>query len=181
MSKWLNRFLENEIVNRSDKSDRFRFETNMSPLSLRPRGLLDEKMEKVENNHSKGGDKSARFRFEANMSPLSLHPQGFLDEKMKKMENNPNNGGDKSDRFRFETNMSGSSLRENFEERLAIAEYDGKQTPLQAQRIAYLDAFMAVLSTLPYEEEGYYDEDWLTRRIKATQHWLEAQGLQQPK
>jgi len=74
------------------------------------------------------------------------------------------------------------ALSYEFEERLAIAEYDGQQTPLQAQRIAYLDAFMAVLSTLPYEEaESYYDEDWLMRRVKATQHCLVAEGLQQPK
>ncbi|MBX9620782.1 MAG: hypothetical protein K2X28_01935 [Alphaproteobacteria bacterium] len=91
---------------------------------------------------------------------------------------------DITDRFIPNTNMSGlsgPSLRENFEERLAIAEYDGQQTQLQAQRIAYLNAFMAVLANLPYEEEGYYDEDWLTRRVKATQHWLAARGLQQPK
>jgi phosphoserine phosphatase len=74
------------------------------------------------------------------------------------------------------------ALSYEFEERAAIAEYDGQQTPQQAQRIAYLDAFMAVLSTLPYEEvEGYYDEDWLTRRVKAAQHWLVAEGLQQSK
>ena len=74
------------------------------------------------------------------------------------------------------------ALSYEFEERLASAEYDGQQTPVQAQRIAYLDAFMAVLSALPdEEEEGYYDEDWLTRRIKTTQHWLVTEGLQQPK
>lgn len=94
---------------------------------------------------------------------------------------------DKPDRFNLKTNMSVMSglsgpLHESFEERLAIAEYDGQQTHLQAQRIAYLDAFMAVLSALPYEEEdGYYDEDWLTRRVKATQRWLSLEGLQQPK
>lgn len=94
---------------------------------------------------------------------------------------------DKPNRFNSKTNMSvlsglsDPSLLENFEERLAIAEYDGQQTHLQAQRIAYLDAFMAVLATLPYEEEeGHYDEDWLTRRVKATQNWLVAEGLQQP-
>ncbi len=100
------------------------------------------------------------------------------------LEKKPENQPDKPDRFNLKTNMSGLSgpLHESFEERLAIAEYDGQQTHLQAQRIAYLDAFMTVLSTLPYEEkEGHYDEDWLTRRVKATQHWLEAEGLQQPK
>jgi hypothetical protein len=48
MSKWLNQFLENEIVNRSDKSDRFDLGVNLSGLSGRPQGLLEEK--KVENN-----------------------------------------------------------------------------------------------------------------------------------
>ena len=74
-----------------------------------------------------------------------------------------------------------SSLLDDFEERLAIAEYDGHQGTLQAQRIAYQDAFIDVLNTLPYEEEkGYYDEDWLIRRIKAAQSWLVTQGLHQP-
>ncbi|HUX78436.1 MAG TPA: hypothetical protein VMW10_01615 [Alphaproteobacteria bacterium] len=75
-----------------------------------------------------------------------------------------------------------SSLLDDFEERLAIAEYDGDQSSSQARRIAYQDAFIAVLNTLPYDEaEGYYDEDWLTRRAKAARNWLLAQGVQQPK
>lgn len=41
-----------------------------------------------------------------------------------------------------------SSLSEEYEERLAIAEYDGHQTHMQAQRVAYLDAFIAVLHRL---------------------------------
>ena len=62
----------------------------------------------------------------------------------------------------------------DFEERLAIAEYDGHQTTTQAERIAYLDAFLAVLATLPYEDtEG----DWLGQRIKAAQEWLLDQGI----
>lgn len=125
------------------------------------------------------------------MSPLSLRPRGLLDEKM---VNTPEpNISDKPDRFNLKTNlsvMSGSSgepfgkpsLLDDFEERIAIAEYDGQQSTTQAQRIAYQDAFIAVLNTLPYDEaEGYYDEDWLTRRVKAAQSWLVAQGLQQPK
>jgi hypothetical protein len=139
MSKWLSLFLENEIVNRSDKSDRFRFETNMSGLSLHPRGLLDEKLEKVENNHSKGGDKSDRFKLEPNMSGLS-----------------------------------GPELRENFEERLAISEYDGQQTHLQAQRIAYLDAFISILSTLAEDDPR---QDWLAQKIQIALVTLEAQNF----
>jgi hypothetical protein len=167
MSKWLNLFLENEIVNRSDKSDRFKFEPNMSPLSLRPLGLLDEKMEKVENNHSKGGDKSARFRFEPNMSPLSLHPRELLDEKMVNIP--------EPDGFTIETNMSDSSLLDSFEERLAIAEYDGQQTHLQAQRIAYLDAFISILSTLAEKDPH---QDWLAQKIQTALTVLETKNFQ---
>ncbi|HUX79472.1 MAG TPA: hypothetical protein VMW10_07010 [Alphaproteobacteria bacterium] len=179
MSKWLNLFLENEIVNRSDKSDRFDLRVS---LSGDPQELLDEK--KVENNHSKGGDKSARFRFETNMSPLSLRPRGLLDEKV---VNTPEPGFDSKVNMSVlsvppEGPFSKSSLLDDFEERLAITEYDGHQTSTQAHRIAYQDAFIEVLNTLPYEEaQGYYDEDWLTRRIKAAQDWLVSQGLKQPR
>ena len=175
MSKWLNLFLENEIVNRSDKSARFKSMPNMSPLSLCSREFLDEKLEKVENNHSKGGDKSARFRFEPNMSPLSLRPRGLLDEKMEKVENNYSKGGDKSARFRFEPNMyglPGASLRESFEERLAIAEYDGQQTPLQVERIAYLDAFLTLLFDLTALNP---QRDWLAQKVQAAVTTLETQ------
>ena len=42
-------------------------------------------------------------------------------------------------------------LPDDYEERLAIAEYNGRQTSVQAQRTAYRDAFISVLNTLPYE------------------------------
>jgi hypothetical protein len=238
MSKWLNLFLENEIVNKSDKSDRFEKDANLSGLSGRPQGLLDEK--KVENNPRKGSDKSDRFKFESNMSPLSLRSQGLLNENLEKVGNNTSKGGDKSARFKLRANMSpneggllsvlsvptqgvldqnlenmskpkpykpdktdpekhlsglsgslyglfgkipftfsnGSDLLDEYEERIAIAEYDGHQSTTQAQRIAYLDAFVSVLATLPYENvEG----DWLSHRIRAAQEWLLDQGIMQPK
>lgn len=175
MSKWINLFLENEIVNRSDKSDKFKFETNMSPLSLHPQGLLDEKMEKVENNHSKGGDKSDRFKLEPNMSPLSLRLQGLLDEKM---VNTPESDiSDKSGRSDPNLNLSGlsgPSLRESFEERLAIVEHDGDQTPLHAHHIAYLDAFISVLTALPATGPR---RDWLDQKIQTSLAWIEAQNF----
>ncbi|HUX80291.1 MAG TPA: hypothetical protein VMW10_11210 [Alphaproteobacteria bacterium] len=71
-----------------------------------------------------------------------------------------------------------SFLSEAYDERRAIAEYDGRQTPTQAQRIAYQDAFIAVLNALPYEEN--LEGDWFIERIKAAQEWLVSQGLQQP-
>lgn len=66
---------------------------------------------------------------------------------------------------------------DDYEERLAIAEYDGQQSPTQAERIAYLDAFLAVLANLPYEDVS---EDWLAHRIKTAQVWLLDQGMGQP-
>lgn len=70
------------------------------------------------------------------------------------------------------------TIFDDFEERLAIAEYDGHQTSTQAERIAYLDAFVSVLVTLPYDEA---DGDWLCHRVKATTEWLVDQGMTQPK
>ena len=75
-----------------------------------------------------------------------------------------------------------SSLMDEYEERLAIAEIDGHQTPLQAERIAYQDAFISVLVTLPQEAyESSHGEDWLDARITAAKEWLQAQNLFQPK
>ena len=75
-----------------------------------------------------------------------------------------------------------SSVLEDYEERLAIAEYDGHQTPLQAERIAYQDAFINVLVTLPQEAyENSHGEYWLDARITAAKEWLQAQNLFQPK
>jgi hypothetical protein len=140
-------------------------------------------------------DKTDRFDPEMNMSVLSV-PSGRPFGK--NLGNMPGIRTDRTDRFDPEMNMSvfsvpsydlpkrrsfnsfdGDSLLDDFEERLAIAEYDGQQTPTQAQRIAYQDAFIAVLNTLPYKDtEDSYEEDWLDQRIKAARDWLSAQGLQ---
>jgi len=66
------------------------------------------------------------------------------------------------------------SILYGFEERLAIIEYDGDQTALHAHRIAYLDAFISVLSTLPATGP---QRDWLDQRIQASLAWIETQGL----
>jgi hypothetical protein len=194
MSKWLKKFLGNMPESRTDNTDRFTQKPNMSVLSVPPEGLLDQNPANMSVPHT---DSTDRFNSETNMSVLSVPPEGLLDQNL---ENMSESRTDSTDRFSSETNMSGLSDSSNdlsdrivsypfdgeyflyhFEERLAIAEIDGQQSPTQAQRIAYQDAFIAVLNTLPYEEEqGYYDEDWLTRRIKAAQNWLVAQGLQQP-
>lgn len=70
-------------------------------------------------------------------------------------------------------------LPEEYEERIAIAQYDGQQSSLQAQRIAYQDAFIAVLNALPYKDMER--EDWLEERIGAAKEWLLNQGLEQQK
>ena len=160
MSKWLKKFLGNMPELRPDKSDRFTANTNMSVLSGSSRGAFDKNLGNMSELRP---DKPDRFDPEMNMSVLSVPPYEL------------------SRRSSFNS-FDRDALFNDFEERLAIAEYDGHQNSLQAQRIAYLDAFITVLNTLPHEEDkGYYDEDWMTRRIKATQSWLVAQGLQQPK
>ena len=112
------------------------------------------------------------------------------------MEKEPPNRPDKPDRFDPKVNMSvlsapsdglidhasftfyDTELLDEYEERLAIAEYDGLQPPSQAERIAYLDAFVTVLVTLPHDDgEG----DWLSRKIVEAKKWLLDQGMAQPK
>jgi hypothetical protein len=84
--------------------------------------------------------------------------------------NGTNSGADDATQY--------AALSYEFEERLAIAEYDGQQTPQQAQRIAYLDAFMAVLSAIPHEEND--KKEWFDERIQAAKGWLTSQKLEQP-
>lgn len=187
MNKWLHKFMEKPDISDNtdkwdenlknmpgggpDKPDRLDLSLNLSGLAGSPWGLLGENLSNmsklgpdISDNTDKPdiSDKPNRLGPNLNLSGLAGPSQGDLN---------------KTSVFPYE----GSSYLDDFEERLAIAEYDGQQSSNQAQRIAYQDAFITVLNTLPYEEaEGYYDEDWLTRRIKAAQSWLVAQGLQQP-
>ena len=198
----LDKKMENMHGMGPDKTDRFDLSANMSDLSGRPLGLLDEKLESMSKP-----DISDRLDPSVNMSDLSGHPLGLLDEKL---ENNLSKRGDKSDRFKFELNMSPNEegllsvlsvpiqghLDQNlknmvlpftdntdrfnfaaYEERLTISEYDGLQSRTQAERIAYLDAFVSVLLTLPHDEGG---ENWLSHRIAMTKSWLLDQGLTEP-
>ena len=91
---------------------------------------------------------------------------------------------DNTDRFEIDANITGLSvptggvLGQNsfypYEERLAIAEIDGQQNPLQAHRIAYLDAFISILSTLAEDDPH---QDWLTQKIQTALAILEAQNF----
>lgn len=71
-----------------------------------------------------------------------------------------------------------SDLKDAYEERLAIAQYDGGQNALQAQRIAYQDAFIAALNALPNDDlENETITDWLDQRIKATRQLITAREI----
>ncbi len=152
MSKWLTKFLPDK--NGTDKPDRFSLKTNMSVLSVPSGGLLDQNLGNMPEVRP---DKPDRFNLETNMSVLSVPSEGLLVGKKPYL-------------------FDGDFVLQNFEERIAIAQYDGHQNTTQAQRIAYQDSFIAVLNTLPYEEN--YGKDWLAQRIKETQMWLVDQGLE---
>ncbi|MBY0293161.1 MAG: hypothetical protein K2W92_07740, partial [Alphaproteobacteria bacterium] len=92
---------------------------------------------------------------------------------------------DNTDRFKTNANVlsvpTGGVLGQNsfyqyeeYEERIAIAEVDGNQNPLQAHRIAYLDAFIALLSALAEDDPH---QDWLTQKIQAALATLEEQNF----
>ncbi len=116
---------------------------------------------------------------------MSPRAPGLLDEKTENMS--APDISDKPDRLDPNLNMSGLSGRpqdvlertsapydeQDYEERLAIAEHDGGQTPLHAHRIAYLDAFISVLTALPAKDS---QKDWLDKRIHISLAWIEAQG-----
>ena len=157
MSKWINKFLRKESspLLTTDNTDRFNSTPNMSVLSVPTQGILDRN---VENMGLPSTDNTDRFNPTANMSVLSVPLHGLID----------------STSFTFYD----TELLDEYEERLAIAEYDGLQPPVQAERIAYLDAFLSILATLPYEDtEG----DWLSHKIKAAKAWLQDQGISFPK
>ena len=80
--------------------------------------------------------------------------------------NGTNSGADDATQY--------AALSYEFEERAAIAEYDGQQTQLQAKRIAYLDAFVSILSTLVEDD---LQKDWLAQKIQTALATLEAQNF----
>jgi len=160
----------------------------MSVLSIPTQGVFDGNLE---NMSPPPTDSTDRFNSEPNMSVLSVPPIGPFDGNL---ENMPETKPDITDKTNSGDNLSGfsnglsgnvpftfsngSGLLDEYEERLAIIEYDGAQTPAQAERISYLDAFVSVLVTLPCEDtEG----DWLGYKITAAKKWLLDQGIVQPR
>lgn len=109
-----------------------------------------------------------------------------MDKWLKKFSDpDPQNYTDNTDRLNPKTNVSvlsvpsqspfdENSLHYDFEERLAIAEYDGQQTEIQTQRIAYLDAFITILSNLAKND---LHKDWLAKKIQIAVKSLETQGF----
>jgi hypothetical protein len=59
-----------------------------------------------------------------------------------------------------------------FNERVAIAEYDGEASPVQANSIAYLDAFLSILFDI---SELDPQKDWLAQRVQTALNKLETQ------
>lgn len=101
--------------------------------------------------------------------PIFRHPD-------QKTENESKNRTDKTDNT---DKLVSISLIADYEERLAIAEYDGQQSVHQSHRIAYVDAFSTVFATLPYEDESTDTKsDWLEKRLQMTQDWLRKQGVE---
>ena len=119
MNKWLNQFLEKPDI--SDNTDRFDSNVNMSGLSGRPQRVLDKNLGNMPETRT---DSTDRFNSDANMSVLSAPPYDLLGR-------------------RVPYSLDGDSLKYAFEERRAIAEVDGHQTPLRAQRMAYVGVLSA--------------------------------------
>lgn len=126
-------------------------------------------------------DNTDRFKSETNMSVLSVHPQGHLDQNL---ENISRINTDNTDRFKSDTNMSVLSVPSqrlldqdyfySYEERIAIAEVDGNQNPTDAHCIAYLDAFISILSAFAEDDPH---QDWLAQKIQTALATLEVQNF----
>lgn len=156
MNEWLQQILSSEF--QGDKSD-----SNLSPQSLVTRGTLSENLKNSSKNPSDKSDKQ-------HLSLLSPKNEHRLDQNLNK------GGGVTSDRS-DKTHLSGlsgenqdqdhhnqnlqhilqiltdkpdleiQSILDDFEERCAIVEYDGGCSALEAERTAYKQALINVLSS----------------------------------
>jgi hypothetical protein len=72
------------------------------------------------------------------------------------------------------------TLLEDYEERVAIAEYDGGQSAKLAHRIAYMDAFISSFNTNSLDDSLIMDGDWFMEAVKVTQNLLKTPGISQP-
>jgi hypothetical protein len=131
--------------------------------------FLTHKTTDKPDNQNMGGD----------LSVLSVLSQGDFSKNSQNMNTKVT---DKPDNQNMEGGLSvlsvpGSSVQEEFEERLAIAEYDGHQSTAQAERIAYQDAFIAILLSLPEQHSSpkISLNEWLNRRIHSAKAWHSTQ------
>jgi hypothetical protein len=146
----------NAEVGCKDEADNFLYEFNERAAIMEYEGVLTrEKTEKLNQNKEKikisaeketRTDSTNRFKTNADVSVLSAPPQGTL----------------------------GQDYFYSYEERIAIAEIDGNQNPIQAHRIAYLDAFISILSTLAEDDPH---QDWLAQKIQTALATLEMQNF----
>ena len=150
MSKWLNSFLQKRGHSGPGKSDKG---IPVSAMSVFSKGLSLE-MEK--NRPTTVLTELTR----SHQSGLSVPPKGLF----------PANGA-------TPPLLNSHSLLDDYEERLAIAEWEGGQSPLHAQRIAYQDAFIATLVSLPEQLccDTTSPQEWLSRRIHSANAWLTTQ------
>ena len=79
---------------------------------------------------------------------VSVPSQSTFPENSKNRPTKLTDSTDKCEKEGGLSVMSVSSLQEEREERLAIVEHEGQQSPLQAHKIAYQDAFIGILVSL---------------------------------
>ncbi len=179
---YLNNLLKNDSKISSDKGDNSR----LSPLSPKNEVSLHQILNE--------GYQVTSDRSDSCLSPLSLVTRGGLNNLLK---NDPKILTDKTDKLHL-SGLSGEnqdpcgknleniskiltdkpdteiqSIINAFEERCAIVEYDGGCSALEAERTAYQEAFINVLSTYYGDNTvEYQGQDWLDQRSEIVQAWL---------
>ena len=172
MNKWLGKFLEKDSQTQPDKPDKPREEGHLSGLSvlsgpsqISSQSFMDKKIKNKINIFKIHTDKPDKPHDGGHLSDLTSPSHESLDKNLENISEARTDKPDKPDKPPGEGHLSnfwgltqshldrypyeGSPILEDFVERLAIAEYDGRQSDLQAQCIAYRDAFMAALRVLP--------------------------------
>jgi hypothetical protein len=172
MSKWLGKFLEKDSQTQPDKTDKPHDGGHLSGLSVLSgpsqtsfQSFMDKKIKNKKNIFKIHTDKTDKPHDGGHLSVLSVPSGGTSDGKLESISKICTDKPDKPDKPPEEEHLSnfwgltqshldkyacgGSPILEDFVERLAIAQYDGRQNDLQAQCIAYRDAFMAALRTRP--------------------------------
>ena len=158
-NKWLSR-LKKKHGMRTDRTD---IVNTVSVLSVHASDTF------WENNMVNGHARTDRTDTVNTMSVLSVHTQGdFLKKDGIHSQKTPINRTDKTD------------IVDQYEERVAIAEFDGGQNTSQAHRIAYQDAIITTLNATTPDSRLKDDTDWFLERVKTAQDFLMTQGIPKP-